>query len=235
MPFRPTSGVGSVALRRAMVYPEQKKTLWRRMGRRDPRQFELVPLLLLGLTTTWSSPTHPRCRTPYPPISMPAEWLTTGAARIRSSSSPAVVVPDVHLLSVIAAWISLVKDPKSLINLPDRAKADISEAKAETRLFIGRCLFLMKTLTVGLMAYSVYATIEVAGDARVAVAFYIILAAVLVCCAFMVWRSLSLVLSGQKTASVARGYLSIAPIVPNTTPVTRRLPFTVAPLYNPET
>jgi hypothetical protein len=53
---------------------------------------------------------------------------------------------------------------------------------------------------VGLMTYCVYATIEVArGEARgLGIAFYLILGAILVCAAFMVWRSLSLALSGQR-------------------------------------
>jgi len=34
-----------------MVYQEQKKSLWQRLGRCYPLQIELVPLLLLGLTT----------------------------------------------------------------------------------------------------------------------------------------------------------------------------------------
>jgi hypothetical protein len=46
----------------------------------------------------------------------------------------------------------------------------------------------------------VYATIEVArGDAQsLGVAFYLILAAILVCAAFMVWRSFSLALSKER-------------------------------------
>jgi len=95
----------------------------------------------------------------------------------------------------------VTKDPKSLISLPDRTKAAISEARAEElRVLIARCLLLIKTLTVALMTYSVYATIEVAhGEAQgLGIAFYLILAAVLVSIAFMVWKSLSMALSGQR-------------------------------------
>jgi hypothetical protein len=101
----------------------------------------------------------------------------------------------------LTAWISLVKDPKSLINLPDRTKAAISEARAEElRVLIGRCLFLMKTFTISLMTYCVYATIEVArGEARgLGIALYLILGAILVSAAFMVWKSLSMAISGQR-------------------------------------
>ncbi len=184
-----------------MLYPEQKKTLWQRLGRCYPTPLELVPLLLLGLTIYLVLSNYSTL-----PDTIPTHFNAQGVADDWGSKKtififPAIAFPIYILLSVITACISLAKDPKSLINLPDRTKAAISEVRAEElRLFIGRCLFLMKTLTVGLMAYSVYATIEVArGDAKsLGVAFYIILAAILVCTAFMVWRSFSLVLTGQR-------------------------------------
>lgn len=140
------------------------------------------------------------------PDTIPTHFNAQGAADDWGSKKtiflfPAIAFPIYILLSVITAWMSLAKDPKSLINLPDRAKADITEAKAEElRLLVGRCLFLMKTLTVGLMAYSVYATIQVArGEAwSLGVMFYIILAAILVCTAFMVWRALGLTLTALR-------------------------------------
>lgn len=190
-----------MALRRDMLYPEQKKTLWQRLGRCYPTPLELVPLLLLGLMICLVLSNYSTL-----PDTIPTHFNAQGVADDWGSKNtiflfPAIALPIHILLSSITAGISLAKDPKSLINLPDRTKAAITEAKAEELMvFIGRCLFLMKTLTVGLMTYSVYATIEVArGDARsLGAAFYIILAAILVCTAFMVWRSLSLVLTGQR-------------------------------------
>jgi uncharacterized membrane protein len=184
-----------------MLYPEQKKTLWQRLGRCYPTPLELVPLLLLGLTIYLVLSNYSTL-----PDTIPTHFNTQGVADDWGSKTtififPAIAFPIYILLSVITACISLAKDPKSLINLPERTKATISEVRAEElRLFIGRCLFLMKTLTGGLMAYSVYATIEVArSDAKsLGVAFYIILAAILLCTAFMVWRSFSLVLTGQR-------------------------------------
>ena len=140
------------------------------------------------------------------PDTIPSHFKAQGVADDWGSKKtilifPALAVPLYVFFSLLTAWISLVKDPKSLINLPDRTKAAISEAKAEElRVLIGRCLFLIKTLTVGLMTYSVYATIEVArGEASsLGIPFYLILGAILVSAAFMVWRSLSLVLSGQR-------------------------------------
>jgi uncharacterized membrane protein len=172
-----------------MLYPEQKKTLWQRLGRCYPTPLELVPLLLFGLTIYLVLSNYSTL-----PDTIPTHFNTQGVADDWGSKTtififPAIAFPIYILLSVITACISLAKDPKSLINLPDRTKAAISEVRAEElRLFIGRCLFLMKTLTGGLMAYSVYATIEVArSDAKsLGVAFYIILAAILLCTAFMV-------------------------------------------------
>lgn len=184
-----------------MQYPEQKKSLWQRLGRCYPLQLELVPLLLLGLTIYLVLSNYSTL-----PDTIPSHFNAQGVADDWGSKKtvlffPAFSVAFYVLLTVFNAWISLVKDPKSLINLPDRTKAAISEAKAEElRVLIGRCLFLIKTLTVGLMTYSVYATIELArGEASsLGIPFYLILVAILISAAFMVWRSLSLVLSGQR-------------------------------------
>jgi len=184
-----------------MLYQEQKNSLWQGLGRCYPLQIELVPLLLLGLTICLVLSNYSTL-----PDTMPSHFNAQGVADDWGSKKaifffPALVVPLYVFLSLLNAWISLVKDPKSLINLPDRTKAAISGARAEElRVLVGRCLFLMKTLTVGLMTYCVYATIEVArGEARsLGIAFYLILGAILVSAAFMVWKSLSIALSGQR-------------------------------------
>ena len=171
------------------------------MGRCYPLQVELVPLLLLGLTIYLVLSNYSTL-----PDTIPSHFNAQGVADDWGSKKeifffPAFVVPLYVFLSLFTAWISLVKDPKSLINLPDRTKAAISEASAEElRVLIGRCLFLMKTLTISLMTYCVYATIEVArGEARgLGIAFYLILGTILVSAAFMVWKSLSLALSRQR-------------------------------------
>jgi uncharacterized membrane protein len=189
------------ALRLAMLYPEQKKSLWQRLGRCYPPQIELVPLLLVGLTIYLVVSNYSTL-----PDTIPSHFNTQGVADDWGSKKsifvfPALAIPIYVVFSALNAWISLAKDPKSLINLPDQAKAAISEARAEElRVLIGRCLFLMKTLIIGLMPYSVYATIEVArGEAQsLGIAFYFILGAILFCTAFMVWRSLSMVLTKQR-------------------------------------
>jgi uncharacterized membrane protein len=184
-----------------MLNHEPKKPLWQRMGRCYPLQLELVPLLLLGLTIYLVLSNYSTL-----PDTIPSHFNAQGVADDWGSKKtifffPALVVPLYVFLSLFTAWISLVKDPKSLINLPDRTKAAISEARAEElRVLIGRCLFLIKTLTIGLMTYCIYATIEVArGEARgLGIAFYLIMGAILVSAAFMVWKSLSIALSGQR-------------------------------------
>ena len=184
-----------------MVYQEQKKSLLQRLGRCYPLQIELVPLLLLGLTIYLVLSNYSTL-----PDTIPSHFNAQGVADDWGSKKsifvfPALAVPIYVVFSALNGWISLAKDPKSLINLPDRAKAAISEARAEElRVLIARCLLLIKTLTVALMTYSVYATIEVArGEARgLGIAFYLILGAILVCAAFMAWKSLSLALSRQR-------------------------------------
>ena len=184
-----------------MLNHEPKKPLWQRTGRCYPLQIELVPLLLLGLTIYLVLSNYSTL-----PDTIPSHFNAQGVADDWGSKKaifffPAFVVPLYVFLSLFTAWISVTKDPKSLINLPDRTKAAISEARAEElRVLIGRCLFLMKTFTISLMTYCVYATIEVArGEARgLGIAFYLILGAILVSAAFMVWKSLSLALSGQR-------------------------------------
>lgn len=183
-----------------MLRRQQRDSLCQRLGRCYPLQIELVPLLLMGLTVYLVLSNYSTL-----PDNIPSHFNAQGVADDWGSKRTIFVFPACSValyvfMSVFTAWISLVKDPKSLINLPDRAKEAISEARAEElRLLIGRCMFVMKTLTVGLMTYGVYATIEVArDDARgLGITFFLILAATLVCAAFMVWRSLSLVLSAR--------------------------------------
>ncbi len=184
-----------------MLNRESRTSLWQRLARCYPLVLEVIPLLLLLLTIYLVFSNYSTL-----PDAIPSHFNGQGMADDWGSKKtiflfPAVVVPLYVFLSLFTAWISLVKDPKSLINLPDKTKAAISEARAEeVRIVIGRCLFVMKTLILGLMTYSVYVTIAVArGEAGgLGIPLYFILGAMLVTAVFMVWRSLSLMLVKQR-------------------------------------
>ena len=184
-----------------MLHQEQRDSFWQRLGRCYPLQIELVPLLMLGLMVYLILRNYSTL-----PDTIPTHFNAQGAADDWGSKGmlllfPAISVPLYIFLTVFNAWISVVRDPKSLINLPSQTKAAISDASAERlRVFVVRSLLMMKTLTMGLMTYMVYATIEVArGEARtLGIAFYAILGAIVLCTVVMAGKSLSLALSGRK-------------------------------------
>ena len=176
---------------------EPRESLWQKLGRCYPLSLELVPLLLLALAVYWVASNYSAL-----PTVIPTHFGAQGRVDGWGGKSTLLILPAVSvgvyvLLTAIGAAMSLVEDPRSLINLPAKSKAVLTNTEAEElRVFVVRSLLVTKTLTVGVMVYLVSATIEVArGQAEgLGTWFYVLVGAILVCAAYMTWRSLSLTL-----------------------------------------
>lgn len=192
-----TSNHGKVrwieALPGAVLHYKSARPMWQKLSRCYPPQLEVIPLLLLLLALflalhNYSSlpekiPTH------FDLHGNPDEWSGRNMIFLLFGSNAFVYI----LFSVFNIWLAIAKDPRSLMNLPGKRKAALSQAQIERlRLFLNRCLFLMKILMQGMMTYLLYNTIEVAFErARgLGAPFFLILATLLGLAGVMVWTGL---------------------------------------------
>ena len=179
-----------------MSYSNERPSIWQRLGRCYPLSLELIPLFLLGLTVYLVAANYSSL-----PDTIPTHFGVSGTADDWGSKStifllPALAVPLYFLMSVFNAWFALVKDPKSLINLPGEMKARLTDTQAEeVRTFTSRSLFAMKTVIEGMMAYLVYMTIQVANGevASLGAYFFLFLGAILVIAGLLIWKAFSLI------------------------------------------
>ena len=100
-------------------------------------------------------------------------------------------------LTLLNLLLAIVKDPRQLINLPNgRNGADmLTEFQGEpARVFLNRCLFSLKVLTLGLFTYLIWRVVEIAlgraGSLGPWPWFFI--GAILILIVYMVWRSFRL-------------------------------------------
>jgi hypothetical protein len=99
------------------------------------------------------------------------------------------------LLTAFSVLLAIVDNPKRFINLPKKRKEALTEAQAETlRIFINRCLFVLKTLVLCLFTYLTWQTVEIAlgKTSGLGILFWLLVGALLVLAAYMVWKSLHL-------------------------------------------
>jgi uncharacterized membrane protein len=96
--------------------------------------------------------------------------------------------------------ITAVQNPKTIINLPDTMKEKITASQAESlRSFMVRCLFAIKLIITGLIAFLAYANLQVASNQSTGIGYwpFLFLIAILATAGFMLLRVFRLVFSGQ--------------------------------------
>ena len=166
--------------------------MWQKLSKNYPPQFELVALFLVLLTfyltaSNYSSlldkiPTHFNFR------GVPDDWDSRKELLVYPILSACLSI----LFTVINVLLAIVKDPRKLINLPPKRKAALSNAQIEKlRIFLNRSLFALKILIQGLLAYSLYITIEVAlfRATSLGVPWFLFMVAILMLAGYMVWES----------------------------------------------
>jgi len=180
------------APQRGVLHYESSKPMWQRLSRCYPPQLEVIPLFLLALAFYLTLHNYSNL-----PDKIPTHFDLHGNPDEWSSRNMIFLLPGLNaflyvLLSVFNIWLAIAKDPRTLISLPERRKAALSEAQIEKlRVFLNRCLFLMKALLQGMITYLLYNTIEVAFERAdgLGVPFFLILTALLGLAGAMVWNS----------------------------------------------
>ena len=167
--------------------------MWQKLARCYPPHLELIPLCLLIFTLylTLSSyaalpdtiPTH------FDAQGMADDWGDKNAIFFIMGMNAFIYV----LLTAINIALAVVKDPRSIINLPPKWKAALDDNRIEKlRVTLNRYLFLLKIVMQGLFTYILYITIEMAWERadNLGPLFYLFIMAILVVAGLMLWQAL---------------------------------------------
>ncbi len=175
--------------------------MWRRLNKGYPLQLELISLALLFVAFYLAIAAYSTL-----PDEIPTHFGASGQPDGWGGRPSIFVFPGVSagvylLITGITVAFSLVKDPRSLINLPVDKKAAITVERADAiRVVMARSLFVLKCLMQGMAVYGTYATIQVATGktATLGNAFWLFLAGILVVVAYMIVVSVRLMTSPGK-------------------------------------
>lgn len=169
--------------------------MWQKLSKSYPPQLELIPLFLLGLcfylTLSYYPSLPDRIPSHFNLQGLPDAWGGKGSLLIYPLLGAFIYI----LLTIMNILLAVMKDPRGLINLPQKRKTALTAAQVEElRIFLNRCLFALKTLLLGLFTYSLYATVEVAlGRAPgLGTPFFLSLLGIMALAGYMVWKSFSL-------------------------------------------
>jgi uncharacterized membrane protein len=128
-----------------------------------PLQLELVPLALLIFILYLFLSNYGAL-----PERIPSHFDLSGAVDRYGSKTEIVIYPVAATLAfLLFSGINLafasVKDPRRLINLPESTKAAITPEAGETlRVVMLHSLLALKIVIMGMMAYMLYANLQVA-------------------------------------------------------------------------
>jgi uncharacterized membrane protein len=128
-----------------------------------PLQLELVAFLLLVYIIWYTFVSFASL-----PETIPTHFNFEGKADGWGGKGEIFIISGVGvftylLITGVGVALSLVRDPKSLINLPNFIKDRISAEKAEDlRVMMVRCLYTLKLLIMGLYSFLIYGSIQTA-------------------------------------------------------------------------
>ena len=172
--------------------------MWQKLSKSYPLQFELIALSLLLLTFYLTASSYSSL-----PDRIPTHFNLQGVPDNWGNKKEIFVFPILSaclyvLFTVINILLALAKDPRKFINLPQKRKAALSNTQVERlRIFLNRSLFALKLLIQGLLAYSVYITVEVALNraGSLGMPWFFFMAAILALAGYMVWESIRITYS----------------------------------------
>lgn len=167
--------------------------MWQKLSKCYPPHLELIPLLLLVLALYLVLSNHAAL-----PDTIPTHFNAQGIADDWGNKSTLFFLLGLNafiyiLFTTLNILFAIVKDPRTLISLPAKWKAAISDTQIETlRVTLNRYLFLLKIIMQGLFIYILYITIEIAGERADSLGspFFFFILAILAVAGLMVWRTL---------------------------------------------
>jgi len=166
--------------------------MWQKLSKCYSPHFELILLVLLVFTIHLALSHYAAL-----PDTIPTHFNGQGIADDWGSKSTLFIILGLNafiyiLLTTLNIWFAVAKDPRTLINLPAKRKAALSERQIETlRVTLNRYLFLLKILMQGLFAYILYITIEIAEERadRLGSLFFLFILGILAVAGLMVWKA----------------------------------------------
>ncbi len=166
--------------------------MWQKLSKCYPPHFELIPLVLLVFTIYLVLSNYATL-----PGTVPTHFNAQGLADDWGSKSTLFIILGLNafiyiLFTILNFWFAIAKDPRSLINLPAKRKAALSDTQIEAlRVTLNRYLFLLKIFMQGLFAYILYITIEIAEERadRLGSLFFLFILGILAVAGLMVWKA----------------------------------------------
>jgi uncharacterized membrane protein len=134
-----------------------------KLGRYYPLQLEIIPLLLFIFILYFVFSNYSAL-----PDQIPTHFDIHGAVDGRGGKGDILIFPIAAafvylLLGAINLAFAVIKDPKSLINLPQKTKDAIGPQSAEQlRTVMLRSLFALKLVIFAMMTYMAYYNVQVA-------------------------------------------------------------------------
>jgi uncharacterized membrane protein len=134
-----------------------------KLGRYYPLQLEIVPLLLFIFILYFVFSNYSNL-----PAQIPTHFDIHGAVDGRGARANILIFPIAAafvylLLGAICLAFAVIKDPKNLINLPQKTKDAIgSQSAEELRAVMLRSLFALKLVVFAMMTYLAYYNVQMA-------------------------------------------------------------------------
>jgi uncharacterized membrane protein len=169
--------------------------MWEKLRRCYPPQLELVSIFLVIITFYIALSDYSAL-----PDTIPTHFNAQGIPNDWSSKRTIFIFPILNAVFFLSLtffnfWFAIVDDPKRFINLPRKRKEAMTKEQAETlRIFLNRCLFILKIIMLGLFTYLTWQTIEIALGRASSLGsfFWLLIGALLVLTGYMVWKSFRL-------------------------------------------
>ncbi len=130
--------------------------MFQKLGKCYPLQFELIPLFLLFSSLYLALTAYPslpdRIPTHFNIAGLPDRW-----GGKNSLFSSLILAGAMYVIfTAIVILLALAKDPRKLINLPEKRKAALTGRQVEElRILLNRSLFALKVLMQGLFTYDI--------------------------------------------------------------------------------
>ena len=169
--------------------------MWQKLSRCYPPRLELIPLVLLALAIYLTLSNYATL-----PDTIPTHFNEQGIADDWGSKTTIFFILGLNafiyiLFTTLNICFAVVRDPRSLINLPEKWKAALSDTQVEKlRRVLNRYLFLLKIVMQGLFTYIIYITIEMAWERADSLGslFFLFILAILAVAGLMVWKALQI-------------------------------------------